>query len=342
MTQKPENRVVFPEHVEPMFEANTLLDNPAALASRLQRDGYLLFRQLIPVETLATLRQQITAILADLGWILDGDQRDAAKAIVMPRREGEPEYFEALDRIVQLEALHSLAHEKHLSQVMRQVLGDSAFPHPLSITRLVFPNHPEITTPPHQDYRNNQGTTNLTAAWIPLGDCAMSDGSLAVLEGSNRAGLLPLQYHLGPGNRGAVLSEDLLKLRWVSTDFAMGDVLLFPALTVHSALHNHNRENMRLSVDFRYQLEGEALTEGCLQPHFGRTTWEEIYRGWESEDYQYYWRDKQFMVVPWDGTLHQLPAEHMKQAIRESREFELAKQQRHAENPLVAGQQEKS
>ena len=342
MPDQNEPSVIFPENVQPMFEANALLATPEALAPRLQSDGYLFFRGLIPAATLASLRAEITAILDDLGWILGGDQRDQAKAIVMPQREGEPGYFQALDRIVRLEALHSLAHEQNLLRVMRQVLGESAFPHPLSITRLVFPNHPEITTPPHQDYRNNQGTVNLTAAWIPLGDCAMSDGSLAVLEGSNRAGLLPLQSHLGPGNRGAVLSEDLRKLRWVGADFALGDVLLFPSLTVHSALHNNNPENMRLSVDFRYQLEGEALTEGCLQPHFGRVSWEEIYQGWQSTEFQYYWKDKHYLVVPWDSTMHRLPEEHLKQAIREGRAFEKARQQRHADNPLVAASQDKS
>ena len=176
MPDQNEPGVIFPEHVQPMFEANALLATPEALAPRLQSDGYLFFRRLIPAATLANLRAEITAILDDLGWILVVKQRDQAKAIVMPQREGEPGYFQALDRIVRLEALHSLAHEQNLLRVMRQVLGESAFPHPLSITRLVFPNHPEITTPPHQDYRNNQGTVNLTAAWIPLGDCAMSDG----------------------------------------------------------------------------------------------------------------------------------------------------------------------
>ena len=59
---------------------------------------------------------------------------------------------------------------------------------------------------------------------------------------------------------------------------------------------------MRLSVDFRYQREGEDLTDLVLQPHFGRLTWEEIYAGWESDDHQYYWRDLDYRVLPYDRT----------------------------------------
>lgn len=355
MTTGTQNHVVYPSNLQPLYEANELLvdaardsaaiarEKTAALRARLQNDGYLFFRSIVPRQRLLELRDGITRILADIGWILDGEQRMAARAVGLPQREGEPGFFEAYDRIVRLETLHAMAHEPHLMAVMRQAMGDTVFPHPLSIARLVFPNNPEITTPPHQDYRNNQGTTNLTAAWMPLGDCPIEQGPLAVLEGSHKAGLLPLQYHLGPGNRAAVLPPELLELRWLTADFRAGDILLFPSLTVHSALDNRHPESMRLSVDFRYQLEGEALTAGCLQPHFGRVSWEDIYRDWQSEELQYYWRDKRFEVVPWDDTMHWLPEDHIKDAIRQGNAYNKLRQQRHAENPLrnaVAGAHE--
>jgi ectoine hydroxylase-related dioxygenase (phytanoyl-CoA dioxygenase family) len=336
MSETDRPQIILPENVEPMFEANDLLGHPVKLRARLEQDGYLLLRGIIDSDKLQKLRDQITETLADLGWILGGTDRDLAKSVVMPLREGEDGYFAALDRIIKLEALHSMAHDDGLMSVMHMALGETAFPHPLSIARLVFPNHPEITTPPHQDYPNNQGTTKLTASWIPLGDCRREDGALAVLEGSNRAGLLPLQFHLGPGNRGSILNEDVLKLRWVSTDYKVGDILLFPSLTVHSALHNKHPHSMRLSVDFRYQLEGETLTEGCLKPHFNRVSWEEIYQDWESDRYQFYWKNKDFKVIPWDSTLHKLPEDHLIPAVKEGWAFDKTRVERHASNPLIS------
>lgn len=305
---------------EPMFEANELLEDATALRARLQSDGYLFFRRIIPVQLLSDLRDQITRILADQGWIEDGPERMKAKAIRRPLREGQPKFFLAHDRIIKLEAFHSLAHETQLMHVMRQSLGETAFPHPLSIVRLIFPDSPELATPPHQDFPNNQGTPNLTAAWIPLGDCAIKDGSLAIMEGSHKYGVLPLKFHLGAGNRRAVLKEQMSKCRWVGADFQAGDVVLFTALTVHKAMENYNPESMRLSVDFRYQLEGEALTAGCLQPHFNRVSWEDIYRDWKSEKLKYYWRHKDYVEVPWNSALHALPEEHVDEAY----ELELA------------------
>lgn len=309
---------------EPMFEANELLGNTRALRSRLDSDGYLFFRDIIPVELLQELREQITGVLAQLGWIEEGQEQSQARAISRPRREGEPKFFRAHDQIIKLEALHSLAHTSRLMKVMRQVLGDSAFPHPLSIIRLVFPDSPELATPPHQDFPNNQGTPNLTAAWIPLRDCSIEDGSLAIMEGSHKFGVLPLKFHLGAGNRRAILNDEVLACRWVGADFKAGDIVLFPSLTVHKAMENHNPRNMRLSVDFRYQLEGEALTEGCLQPHFNRVSWEDIYRDWKSDSFKYYWKDKDYIEVPWNPAIHALPDDHVDEAYEQSLAYNLA------------------
>ncbi len=320
---------------EPMYEANALLGDVTALRERLANDGYLFFRDIVPAERLLELRQQITDILASEGWIEPGDRRMQAIAAGRPRREGQPGFFKAHDRIVKLEALHRLAHDSHLMAVMRKVLGDSAFPHPLSIVRLVFPDSPELSTPPHQDYPNNQGTPHLTAAWIPLADCRIEDGSLAILEGSHKFGVLPLKFHLGAGNRRAVLHEQLAGLRWVGADYKLGDVLLFPALTVHKAMENHHFDRMRLSVDFRYQLEGEALTEGCLKPHFQRLSWEQIYRDWKSDELQYYWREKDYVEVPWNEALHALPADHVDEAYEQELAFNLLLNRRKAAKPQV-------
>ena len=309
---------------EPMYEANELLGDAGALRARFEEDGYLLLRNIIPVELLGELRDQITRIICDLGWIKGGEERLEAKAISRPRREGQPKFFKAHDQIIKLEALHGLAHEPQLMNVMRKALGDTAFPHPLCITRLVFPDSPELATPPHQDYPNNQGTPNLTAAWIPLGDCSIEDGSLAFLEGSHKFGVLPLQFHLGAGNRRATLNEEVLACRWVAADFKAGDIVLFPSLTVHKAMENCNLERMRLSVDFRYQLEGEALTEGCLKPHFERVSWEDIYRDWASTEHQYYWREKDYVEVPWNPALHALPEGHVDEAYEQELAYNIA------------------
>jgi hypothetical protein len=129
----------------------------------------------------------------------------------------------------------------------------------------------------------------------------MDLGPVAILRGSHRYGVLPLQGHMGPGRRRAKVPQKMLEeLRWVTADFTAGDMLVFGSMTVHAALHNITEFNLRLSVDYRYQLEGETLTEICLHPHFQRITWDDVYAGWRSDRYQYYWKDLDYELVPFE------------------------------------------
>jgi len=277
----------------PMRDSSPLLGDPPALRRRLDEDGYLWLRRVLDPQRLTTLREHFLKVLARHRWVRP-DLRPQAVTMRRLTWEGEED-------IQRLQAFHELAHDETLLEIGSALRGGSVFPHPLKIARLGFPGSDEVSTAPHQDFPNNQGTPHLLATWIPLGDCPADLGGLAILRGSHRYGVLPLAYHMGPGRRQAVIPMEMREaLRWVTTDFAMGDVLLFPALTVHAALHNTSEFEMRLSVDFRYQRDGEALTEPCLKPHFQRLAWEEIYAGWSSSRHQYYWRARDYRVVPFE------------------------------------------
>jgi hypothetical protein len=299
----------------PMRGSNELLGDPDALSDRLQEDSYLLFRGILDPADLEALRLDVLGVLAGHGWVVGGDFLPDAIATGPAWHEDQEEYMRAYCDVQRLESFHTLAHDERLVGLLRQVVGPTAFPHPLKIARIGFPGDYEVSTPPHQDFPNNQGTPDLLASWIPLADCPRELGALAVLRGSHRYGMLPLALHPGAGKRQAEVPVEMLEqLHWVTTDFEAGDVLLFPSLTVHAALHNVTEFNLRLSVDFRWQQEGAALTEGCLLPHFQRIGWEEIYAGWSSDRWQYYWRDLDYEVVPFE-TFPVLGLEHDPGAI---------------------------
>lgn len=306
----------------PMRPSDDVRDDPEALRSRLAADGYLWMPGMLAPGDVDVVRRDVDGVLADHGWVTDG------VATGRPVREGDDDYFGVYDDVQRLESFHTLAHHPRLVALMADVLDGPVFPHPLKVARLVFPGHDEASTPPHQDYPNNQGTTSLTAAWIPLGDCPRELGSLAVLRGSHRAGVLPLRFALGPGNRQADVHDDVLaECTWVTTDFAAGDVVLFPSLTVHAALNNATFA-MRLSVDFRYQRDGDELTDMVLEPHFGRQSWDEIYAGWTSADWQYYWRDHDYVVVPFDRT-HFEATPPTDEEVQQVMAYELRRTMRH-------------
>ncbi len=286
-------------------DSTDLLDTPNALRARFDEDGYVFLRGVIDHDLLLDVHRQITSLCAAKGWFEPGTDPLDAMTCVAPSVEGDDPYFEVYDDVQRLEAFHAVPHDPTVRRCMTALLGESAFPHPLSIARLVFPENEEWATPPHQDYPNNQGTPDLYACWMPLGACPAELGSLSILSGSHRLGVAPLEFSLGAGNRRARLDRRFEGLEWAGGDFGLGDAVVFHSHTVHRSLPN-TTDRMRLSVDYRFQREGEALTEGCLQPHFGRLTWDDIYRGWTRPDLQYYWRNKRFTVSPWDPAYHEL------------------------------------
>jgi len=323
---------------------NTTVDNPTlhpmqpssisesteTLQSRFSDQGYLLFRSLLPTEVIAELRKAIVSILLKHQWIDSQADTDVLTTKRSPIREGEASegFFDVYDEVMRLEPFYALAHQPALLEMMQRVLGADCFPHPLSICRFGWPDNDAATTPAHQDYPNNQGSLRLTAAWIPLSDVPLSRGGLAILKGSNQGNrILPLDFHLGPGNRQAVLPEHFQKLPWVATDYCCGDVLIFSSTTVHRALPNSDGRNLRLSVDYRYQPEGDTLTPHVLEPHFARESWDSIYRTWKDKRYCYYWRQHDYNVVPWSNEYHRLPDSHLSQALQIEAAYRQARQQ---------------
>ena len=74
-----------------MVSANHLLTDEEALRSQFDRDGYLFFEKIIDQELIHALRNDITQVLSDCGWIDSSRPMDAVP-IGFPYRENEPEF----------------------------------------------------------------------------------------------------------------------------------------------------------------------------------------------------------------------------------------------------------
>jgi ectoine hydroxylase-related dioxygenase (phytanoyl-CoA dioxygenase family) len=275
--------------MQPFVDSSTLLGAPEALRERAARDGYLFFRGLLSDAAAREVRREILEVCARRGFLRPGSPLDDAVAADGVRlREGDPEYMAAYDEIQRLEAFHALAHQPPLLRALRELFGEEVLVHPRNIARVMFPQNNLFTTPAHQDYVHIQGTEETWTAWIPLGDCPRELGGLEVLPGSHRFGVLPVRSAYGAGGLG--VETEGLGLEWAGGDFRCGDVLFFRSLLVHRGVNNGTEDRVRLSVDYRYQPLSHPVTESSLLPHFNRVPWEEIYRGWQSAELQYYWK----------------------------------------------------
>ncbi|HEV2637981.1 MAG TPA: phytanoyl-CoA dioxygenase family protein [Actinocrinis sp.] len=223
-----------------LVDSWALAGDPAALRARLASDGYLFLRGLLPAEPVAEAGARVRTILKTGGWTeqakpppsvpsrraaLAGGVRDAALLTAMACRP--------FNRIPYLPPLREL---------VRDLLGPQAFSYPVKVLRTVHPETPGDVPQGrhiHQDY-GAASVDDMLTTWVPLMPIPRRVGGLAVHPGSHRR-WPRVPRLLSPDERG-----------WATTDYQVGDVLLFHCLTAHAALPNRS-DSLRLSQDSRWQ-----------------------------------------------------------------------------------------
>lgn len=286
--------------------SNDAKDDGDELRRRIDEDGYVFFKQLQDPAKLQELRREMLTVMQQGGWIVAGtDPVDGIANIDARCTEGDVEYTDVYHEVYKLESLHRSAHWPEVTSMIERIAGRPIMPHPQKIARLWFPKYTDHTTPTHQDFVHFQGNFQTYTAWAPVGDCPRELGGLAVLKGSHKVErVLDHHFSLGAGSL-IVRTEDFPELPnvWHTTDYEIGDTLIFPALTIHQALPNRTEDRLRVSLDNRYQAVGDPIAEHMLEPHlniFNKMTWEKVYEKWQSDELQYYWKDYDNPVIERD------------------------------------------
>jgi ectoine hydroxylase-related dioxygenase (phytanoyl-CoA dioxygenase family) len=291
-------------------DSTQLLEDAAALRSRAEQDGYLYFKRLLPTEALLPVRADLLGVVEKYGWLRPDEDPmagrlnvDALSAVPEAEMRTDIGVSQAAYHDVQkLESVHRLPHHPRLLALYRTLFGGEVLVHARHIIRMITPHPAVFPTPQHQDFPLIQGASNTWTCWFPVGNCPRSMGSLVVSRGSHRLGYLPIEPATGAGSIAAQTCSG--ETDWIEGDFEIGDVLTFPAYTIHRALPCQFRDRIRLSFDVRYQPLDEPVESRSLLPHCS-LTWEQIYADWQSDDLKYYWRNLSLSPSEWDPTLLQ-------------------------------------
>ena len=283
-------------HAAALYDARAILHDPVALQQQVDQDGYLFVRGLLPAQRLWELRADIASLLCELLWIEEDDPQAlilrAGQAVL--HECGSAAWRAFYDRVQCLRSFHALAHDAALRPVLTAIAGEAVFIHPRHICRLCFPQSQAFTTPPHQDYYYIGGAVDTWTAWIPIGDCPCALGSLALVPGSHKRGLLPVAQAQGAGGHA---TQDIEGEHWARADFQCGDVLCLHSLLIHQGQDNCSDRQLRLSLDMRFQDERLAIHPSSLEPHMQYLSWDDIYRDWPSHDpLRYYWRQRSLHI----------------------------------------------
>ena len=295
-----------------LVDSGPLAADGAALAARMERDGYLLMRGLLPRAAVDAVQRQVGEIVRAAGWLrADRPVAEARADLAGFCVDPEPAYLHTLRRINRLEDYHALKHHPALVGLFERMLGGPILPHPRVLMRNIFPEREEYTTKAHQDFPNVQGTEAVFTAWMPLIDCPIEVGPLQVAVGSHHAGVY--DFDIGAGAGGIEITDPLAGA-WACAGMAAGDVLIFHSMTVHKGVPNRS-DRLRMSMDVRYQRADAPFNPDNANPDGQPLSWEEVYAGWRSDALQYYWTRMNLTLAPFDPQWFEK---------RDARAFELA------------------
>ena len=236
----------------PFVDATDLQSHTGALRRAANAHGHLLFRGLLPHDSVKALRD-IAIDAARAQGIVSGEGATTLH-LQAPRRwqgYGDTRWIAMQQSILASKEAQSLPRQQRLLAIFEALYQGPVMTHRGDICRLGVPHSvaPEHTTPAHQDHFYVGGSTQLWTAWTPLVPCPIELGPLALIDGSHRRGFI---NHGGEGI-GRQHINGLDEARWSSQDLELGDVVIFHCMAIHRALPNLTEADLRLSFDMRFQ-----------------------------------------------------------------------------------------
>ena len=240
--------------VAPFRSVADAREAPAILRARAERHGYLFCPGLLSPRAVHELRDAVLALARDLGWLDPAVPWRSGRAIpgIALGAYDDPRWIEFLRVMLGHPSFTSLRADPGLLAMLGTILGGSAESDAGDFLRVVSADRPEHTTVAHQDHFYLPGISPRWTVWVPLGDCPLSLGPLALWPGSHAEGLQP---HQGPSSSQRAVDVPSGTV-WAAQDLAAGDILVFHWLTVHRALPNQSSGNLRLSATYRYRAVG--------------------------------------------------------------------------------------
>jgi ectoine hydroxylase-related dioxygenase (phytanoyl-CoA dioxygenase family) len=233
------------------------------LRQRLDRDGYVVMRGLLPPDQIGEMLDECRDVLrlqmrrhGIAGSESTGAAFDAALADLF--RLSMKSYIGAARLTQYLPSLHRMGAGGPLIDLVRSlglgrpVISTRPVVHIVS-DALAVPNGYH-RTPAHQDWRSVQGSLDALVVWLPFVDVEHGRNTLEVVPGSHRKGLMPTVPHaFGTEVEAGLLADsDFVPLTAVP-----GDVIALSMFLVHRT-GKAVGPNVRWAASFRYNNLDEA------------------------------------------------------------------------------------
>jgi ectoine hydroxylase-related dioxygenase (phytanoyl-CoA dioxygenase family) len=258
--------------VLPMVPANDIYHNAPRLRAQLDRDGYLLLKNVIPRDAVMKAFADVAQQINDNGWSAEADREAEferngfvygvpfpAAGAVPPMKKGF-HISEDINRVV---------CGSNVMTVVRQVFGGAV--------ELLNHHSLELSPPGEQhgfampSVYANQGTKLMINAWVPLHDASLAVGGLAVVKGSNSSdafsqvrhtyGQVDVEADTIRGDGCFTRSpEEVMGYGspLMTSGFEAGDVVLTTVYSMQAFTTNTSRQ-WRCSASTKWIMEGDDV-----------------------------------------------------------------------------------
>ena len=162
-----------------------------------------------------------------------------------------------------------------LLDVVEAVIGPEIFSNPVQHIRMKLParvvpdgctNGLVTKVPWHQDngvVMPEADEATILTVWLPLLDATVDNGCLAVIPGSHRRGIEP---HCPSPNGLKIPNAYVPHGQAQPVPMRAGSVLLMTQRTIHCSLNNRTDDEVRISMDLRYQPVGQPTGRPAFAP----------------------------------------------------------------------------
>ncbi len=262
-------QLVFGEHMTKLEDANDVLGDSAGLRRRLQEEAFLLVRGFHDVDLVLGARAELLREIERQGGIAPGTNLD--DAIIADNNGYLPDGNRigvADDVFRGMTSLLELTTGEHMMKFFDLLLDGRSTTYTHKWLRVYQPG---TATDIHYDapFMGRDAPESVITAWSPLGRVTLDMGPITLVPGSNRLENLTKGYAKEDATRGETkgfLTNDPMDvidqygLKFATTEFEPGDLLLFTKYILHGSVEN-TTGRYRLSTDTRYQRADEQHDE---------------------------------------------------------------------------------
>ena len=255
-------------HLGELRNSTALMGDVEALRRRMDEDGYLLLRGLHDRQTVLAARRRILQFMSDEGDAVDVSRGDLMEGRINPA--GRCPNMMGRKGVTHTPEVLAVVEGDPIMRFFDDFLEEPALTFSYKWLRAVGQGN---FTGSHYDVvYMGRGSKRLYTGWTPMGDVPIDQGALSICVGSHNLPefeKLRRTYGHVDVDRDRVdgwFSTDPLDVvqnlggRWATTDFEVGDALIFTMYTLHGSTNN-TTDRWRISSDTRYQPAGDPADE---------------------------------------------------------------------------------